>query len=259
MKSVIELKHIEVRRGGRKILDDIALTVGEGESVAIIGANGAGKSTLVDIMCEKTHPIYNPMSVRLLFSQKNWNILELQKRMGIVSQSLLYLVTTNYHVQEVVLSGFFSSIGIDFHHHVEPWMLTRVEEILEEFHLIPLRDRLVGTLSAGERAKVLLARALVHDPSLMLLDEGNANLDLPSKRDYIGHLMRCMEQGKSLIIVTHDISHIVPGIERVIVLKNGKILADGPKREVLREKVLSEAYGTEVYVSERDGRFTAWC
>lgn len=259
MNHVIELKHIDVRRQGRKILDDISLNVDEKESVAIIGANGAGKSTLVDVMCEKIHPIYQERSVRLLFSRSSWNILELQKRMGIVSQSLLSLLSTNYHVQEVVLSGFFSSIGLDFHHQVQQWMLRRVDQILEEFHILHLKERLVGTLSAGERAKVLLARALVHDPSLMLLDEGNANLDLPSKRDYIDQLSACMDKGKSLILVTHDISLILPAIERVIVLREGKILADGPKQDVLRESILSEAYGTNVYVSEREGRFTAWC
>ncbi len=259
MNHVIELRHIDVRRQGRKILDDVSLSVGEKESVAIIGANGAGKSTLVDVMCEKIHPVYQERSARLLFSRSSWNIMELQKRMGIVSQSLLSLLSTNYHVQEVVLSGFFSSIGLDFHHQVQPWMVQRVTQILEEFHILPLKDRLVSTLSAGERAKVLLARALVHDPSVMLLDEGNANLDLPSKRDYIDQLSSCMVQGKSLILVTHDISLILPAIDRVIVLREGRILADGRKRDVLREPVLSEAYGTNVFVSEREGRFTAWC
>ncbi len=250
---------MRVQRQGRSILDIGSLSVDEGESIAIIGANGAGKSTLVNLMCEQIHPLYSEKSLRLLFGRKNWNIVELQKEMGIVSQSLLYLMGTNYHVEEIVLSGFFSSVGLDFHHRVESWMNTRVEQMLEDFHLLPFRKRPMSTLSAGERAKVLLARALVHDPSVMLLDEGNANLDLPSKRDYIGHLTRCMDQGKSLIIVTHDISHIVQGIERVVVLRNGSIIADGAKEEVLTETVLSEAYGTEVYVSERNGRFTAWC
>jgi iron complex transport system ATP-binding protein len=115
------------------------------------------------------------------------------------------------------------------------------------------------TLSSGEARRVLLARAVVHDPSFMLLDEAVSNLDLPAKRMYRESLESFIENGRTLILVTHDLSEIVSRIERIVVMKEGRIIADGPKREVLSEGVLSEAYGTRVFLSEREGRFTAWC
>ena len=102
-------------------------------------------------------------------------------------------------------------------------------------------------------------RASVHNPKVMLLDEVTTNLDLPSKKEYIFHVKQYASRGKTIILVTHDISHIVEEINRVVVLKDGKIFADGKKEEILSESVLSEVYSTRVFVSKREGRFNAWC
>jgi len=106
---------------------------------------------------------------------------------------------------------------------------------------------------------VLLARATVHDPEVMLLDEAVSNLDLPAKRDYRQALERFAHENRTIILVTHDLSEIIPEIERVVLMKEGQIIADGPKREVLQESLLSDAYNTKIFLSEREGRFTAWC
>lgn len=259
MNPIIELEHITVKRDERPILDSVSLTVNKSESIAIIGSNGAGKSTLVGVMSNLIHPIYTHESKCLLFGKSNWNVMELNKKIGIVSQTLQYMCNSTYIVEEIVVSGFFSSIGIDFHHKVTQEMKTRVDEVLNEYRMEHLRDKKMNSLSSGEARKVLLMRASVHDPSVMLLDEVTTNLDLVSKKEYLFHLKQYANNGKTIILVTHDISQIVEEIGRVVVLKNGKIFADGNKEEILNESLLSEAYSTKVFVSKREGRFNAWC
>ena len=256
---IIQLQQITVRRAGRPILKDISLSIRDREHVAIIGANGAGKSTLVQVMSEEIHPIWSPESQRLLFGRSRWQVLELRKRMGIVSQSLQYLCNTTYPVLHIVLSGFFSSIGLDFHHQVTPLMRESALQALSDQGIVHLSGKPMRTLSSGEARRALLARAVVHDPAVMLLDEAVSNLDMPSRSLYRQSLQQFAREGRTLILVTHDLSEIIEEIDRVVVLKQGSILADGPKREVLTEDMLSEAYGTQVFLSERQGRFTAWC
>jgi iron complex transport system ATP-binding protein len=256
---IISLKGITVRRAGRPILDSVSLDIFAGEHVAIIGANGAGKSTLVQVMSEEVHPIWSPDSKRILFGQDRWKVLELRKRMGIVSAALQFLCTTSYPVRHIVLSGFFSSIGLDFHHQVTADMVEAANRYLDEQGVLHLAEKSMRTLSSGEARRVLLARAMVHDPEVMLLDEAVSNLDLPAKRSYRGALESFAREGRTVVLVTHDLSEIIGEIGRVVVLKHGHILADGPKREILNEELLSDAYGTRVFLSEREGRFNAWC
>lgn len=258
-EHIISLHNITVRRSGREILSDISLDIDRGEHTAIIGPNGAGKSTLVQVISLEVHPLWAPGSHRLLFGHEKWQVLELRKKMGIVSQSLEYLCNTTYSAHQIVLSAFFSSIGIDFHHEVTLQMIGKANEMLAAQGVAHLADTPMRSLSSGEARRVLLSRASVHDPEVMLLDEALSDLDLPARRTYRKSLETCVQQGKTLILVTHDLSEIIEAIGRVVVLKEGRIFADGPKREVLNEELLSEAYGTPVFLSERDGRFIAWC
>lgn len=259
VEPVVSLRNITVRRSGRPILDSLSLDIYANEHVAIIGANGAGKSTLVQVMSEEVHPLWAPDSRRLLFGKERWRVLELRKRMGIVSQSLQYMCNTTFPVRHIVLSGFFSSIGLDFHHQVTEEMEFLANQRLVEQGIAHLADKPMRTLSSGEARRALLARAVVHDPAVMLLDEAVSNLDLPAKRMYRDSLEAFAEEGRTLILVTHDLSEIIADIGRVVAIKEGRIIADGPKREILTEDILGEVYGTRVFVSEREGRFNAWC
>lgn len=258
-QPIISLRNITVRRAGRPILDSIDLDIREGEHVAIIGANGAGKSTLVQVMSEEVHPLWSPDSHRILFGSSRWQVLELRKRMGIVSAALQYLCTTSYPARHIVLSGYFSSIGLDFHHQVTEAMEEAADNCLLQQGVLHLAEKPMRSLSSGEARRVLLARATVHDPQVMLLDEAVSNLDLPAKKSYRESLERFAHEGRTIILVTHDLSEIIGEIGRVVVLKQGRIIADGPKRDVLSEDLLSEAYGTRIFLSEREGRFNAWC
>jgi len=246
-QPIISLQNITVRD----------LDIREGEHVAIIGANGAGKSTLVQVMSEEVHPVWAPDSERLLFGSARWKVLELRKRMGIVSAALQYLCTTSYPARHIVLSGFFSSIGLDFHHQVTAGMEKSAELRLEQQGILHVADKAMRNLSSGEARRVLLAP--VHDPQVMLLDEAVSNLDMPAKKSYRQSLETFAREGRTIILVTHDLSEIIGEIGRVIIMKQGRILADGAKRDILTEQLLSEAYGTRVFLSEREGRFNAWC
>ena len=258
-QPIISLQNITVRRAGRVSLDAVSLDIRAGEHVAIIGANGAGKSTLVQVMSEEVHPLWSPDSHRNLFGSSRWQVLELRKRMGIVSAALQYLCTTSYPARHIVLSGYFSSIGLDFHHQVTEAMEEAADNCLLQQGVLHLAEKPMRSLSSGEARRVLLARATVHDPQVMLLDEAVSNLDLPAKKSYRESLERFAHEGRTIILVTHDLSEIIGEIGRVVVLKQGRIIADGPKRDVLSEELLSEAYGTRIFLSEREGRFNAWC
>ncbi len=259
LTPVIEISHATVRRQGKAILDDLSFTVNAGEHVAIIGPNGAGKSTLVQVISEEIHPLYNPLSKRVLFGKERWHVLELRKRLGIVSQSLQYLCNSTYKAWEIVASGFFSSIGLDFHHNVTEEHLAKVKEIMRNFDAWHLQDKQMNRLSSGEARRVLLCRASVHDPEVMLLDEAGANLDFPARHQYRASLEQLDKRGKTLILATHELSEIIPAIERVVIMNRGKIVADGPKSKIIREDILSSVYGSKVFVDQREGLFTAWC
>ena len=258
-EPIIRLENITVRRQGKPILDFVSLTINDKEHTAIIGANGAGKSTLVQVISQEIHPLWQPNSKRVIFGKERWHVLELREQMGIVSQALQYMCNSSFKVRQIVVSAFFSSIGLDFHHQVTEEMEELADRSLKELGVYHLSDKPMHTLSSGEARRVLLARATVHSPKVMLLDEAVSNLDLPAKRDYREALKKFTQEDKTLILVTHDLSEIIEEINRVIILKEGRLLKDGPKEEVLTEDVLSEAYGTQVFLSRREGRFNAWC
>jgi iron complex transport system ATP-binding protein len=138
-------------------------------------------------------------------------------------------------------------------------MVDMADQCLKDQGVFHLKEKPMRTLSSGEARRVLLARAVVHNPEVMLLDEAVSNLDLLAKRMYRDSLEGFVQDGRTLILVTHDLSEIIQPIGRVVVMKEGKIIADGPKEDVLNEDVLSQAYGTRIFVSEREGRFNAWC
>ncbi|WP_245523205.1 ABC transporter ATP-binding protein [Parasphaerochaeta coccoides] len=256
---VVDISHATVSRNGRIILDDVSLCIEEHQHIAIIGANGAGKSTLAGVMSMGVHPLYRENFSRILFGQRKWHIHELRKKLGIVSQPLQTLCSTTYTVTEIVISGLFSSIGLDFSHHVTPEHDRQAHDIMEKFNIIHLKDKSMNTLSSGEARRALIARACINDPSLLILDEAVTSLDFPSRAQYRSTLRTLADTGKTLVLITHELSEIITEIERVIVMKDGRIMADGPKEDILTEEILADAYGQKVYIDHRDGLYSAWC
>jgi iron complex transport system ATP-binding protein len=255
---LIEYRNVTVNRGDRVALDGLTLAIGLGEHVAILGPNGSGKSTLIKTITRECYPRLIPGSFLRILGKEAWNIFELRPLLGIVSSDLVDACTGNYSGAEIVLSGFFSSVGIWPHHHVTPAMEQKARQVMELLEIPHLAGRNMTELSTGEARRVLIARALVHDPKALLLDEPTSSLDLHATYELRNILRKIAAAGTGIIMVTHHLHDIIPEIERVILLKNGKVFADGPKPEILTAETLAALFGTRFEVMRRDGYYHLW-
>jgi len=256
---LLELKNVNVIRGGKKILDSVSLSIEQGEHVAILGPNGSGKSSLIKTFTKEYHPLTAPDGLVLkIMGNDTWNVFELRKLLGIVSGDLQQTYCRQTKVMDVVLSGFFSSIGIYYNHKVTPEMVARAREVLEFLEITPLADRLMCELSTGEARRALIGRALVHDPQVLILDEPTTSLDLKALHSFRESVRKIADSGKSVILVTHSLEDIIPEINRVILIKEGKILKDGKKEEILTDVNLSELFSLPVKVLKKGDYYQAF-
>lgn len=256
--ALLAVSHVTVVRDGAVVLDDFSLTIPAGQHVAIVGPNGSGKSTLLKLVTRELLPIDRPgMSVTVL-GRERWTVWDLRAAIGIVSNDLLATCTRKITGRELLLSGFFGSIGLWPHHAPTPEMHARVDEILAWLGLSHLGSRLVTRMSSGEARRVLIGRALIHAPRALVLDEPMTSLDLGAAHEVRATMRALARQGTSLILVTHDLTDIVPEIARVVLLKNGQVAADGAPDAILTTDGLTALYGRPVEVTRRDGHYHAW-
>jgi len=259
LPSLLEMKNVTVIRGGKKILDSVSLSIKPGEHVAIVGPNGSGKSSLIKTLTKEYHPLAAADGLVLkIMGKETWNVFELRKLLGIVSGELQQTCCRQIRVLDVVLSGFFSSIGIYYNHEVTPEMESRAEEVLDFLGISHLADRPMCELSTGEARRVLIGRALAHDPQALFLDEPANSLDLKALHGFRESVRKIAHSGKSVILVTHNLQDVIPEISRVVLIKEGKIFRDGKKEEVLTDANLSELFSLPVKVLEKDGYYQAW-
>src|SRR4030088_3168639 len=252
------LEHVTVLRGAREqrpALDDVTLQIASGEHVCILGPNGCGKSTLIKTITRECYPLANEGSSISILGRERWNIFELRSLLGIVSPDLLASCTTDATGRDVVLSGFFSSTRIFPHHHPDPEHLARAEETLARLGISHLADRAVAEMSSGEAKRTLIARALVHQPQTLLFDEPSNALDIRAQLQLRDTMRKLAQSGLGILLVTHHVSEIIPEIERVILLREGRILADGPKSSLLTAEHLSNLFGVTVRLGQNDGYF----
>jgi iron complex transport system ATP-binding protein len=258
LPPLLELNNVFVERGGRNALNGLSLIIQAGEHVAILGPNGSGKSTLIKTITRRCYPLLRPGTSLRILGAESWNIFDLRAHLGLVSNDLMAQCTRDIKGRELVLSGFFGSIGIGPNHHVVSEMESATEKAMERLEVSHLADRWLDELSSGEARRLLIARALIHNPSTLLLDEPTTSLDLPSLREVREQLRRLAQSGVGLLLVTHHLDDIIPEIERVVLLKSGAVFLDGPKTEVLTTASLSATFGVPVEVAERGGFFHAW-
>jgi len=243
-------------RGEKMALDDITLTISVGEHVAIIGPNGSGKSTLLKTITRELYPVVREDSWARVLEKDRWNVSELRAHLGIVAPDLWRMASLDSTGREVVLSGFFSSIGIWPHLHVTPEMEAKTAAVLKSLDVEHVADRYVTEVSSGEACRLMIGRALVHDPESLIFDEPSNSLDVRGLQELRETLSRLAQAGKTIVLVTHHLSEIIPEIERVVLIKNGRIFRDGTKGEILRSEILSELFEMKVGVARRDGFFT---
>ncbi len=254
-EALLELRNVTVLRGGRRALDGVTLSIPRGRNTAVLGPNGAGKSTLLRMLNGEFFPVRRPGVRMRLLGRERWNVFDVRRQLGVVSHELQAAHHGWLSGLDVVCSGFFASVGVYRHQGLTEAQRCRAEAAAASQGAVDLLERRFDTLSSGEQRRLLLARALVHEPHTLLLDEPATGLDLRAAFGLMERLRALAAAGTTLIIVTHHVDQIPPEVERVVLLKAGEVFADGSKDEVLTGAILSELFEVDVQVVERNEYF----
>jgi iron complex transport system ATP-binding protein len=249
---------MQVMRGGKVVLDDFNLRIHSGEHVAILGPNGCGKSTLIKTITRECYPVARQGSSIRILGEDCWNVFDLRSLLGIVSNDLMSWCTGEAVGRDVVLSGFFSSNDIYPNHAITLEHMEMAEAALAQLQVPHLAERPVAEMSSGEAKRVLIARALVHRPRALLFDEPSNSLDLFARHSLRQTMSLLANSGIGIVLVTHDLSDVIPEIERVVLIARGRIVADGRKEDMLQAERLSALFGMTVEVARRDGQYHLW-
>ena len=258
--ALLEIHNATIYRGSTRVFNHFSLEIGQHEQVAILGPNGSGKTTLLKLINRELYPVLAADSWVRILGRSNWNVWELRSRIGIVSQDLQARYYNTANGLEVVLSGYVSSIGLKG----MPAGTVSDEQkcaglrIMADLGVAHLADTPLRQMSTGEQRRCLLGRALVHQPDALILDEPTAGLDMAASFDYLGRIRQFVAEGRSIVLVTHLLNEIPPEVERVILIREGVIIADGPKDQVLTIENLEESYGTRLRISNVDGYWLAY-
>jgi len=254
----LSLENVNVARGENIVLHDVNLSVRKGEHIAILGPNGCGKSTLIKTITCECYPIARPGTRVSIFGRERWDLTELKKKLGVVSAELPGRPTLAITGFDAVLTGFFSSSTLWPNLTVTDEMRDRAAEVLKRIDSVELTNKIVGEMSAGQQRRVMIGRALVGSADMLLLDEPSNALDLSAQKDLRDLLRGLAQEGAGIMLITHHIADILPEIDRVLMMREGRIVADGAKAELLTEERLSGLFGTTVGLVERDGFYFAW-
>ena len=252
------------------VLHGINLRVEAGEQIAVLGPNGCGKSTLIKTMTCECYPLAQAGTRVSIFGRERWDLTELKRRLGVVSDELPGRPTLRTTGRDAVLTGFFSSSTLWPNLTVTAEMRARAEEVLELVGAMGTAEKLVGEMSAGEQRRVMIGRALVGSGAgsgradsgasnqMLLLDEPSNALDLAAQRELREALRRVARGGTGILMVTHHLADILPEIDRVVMMSAGRIVADGPKRELLHAARLRQLFGVDLELTERHGYWHSW-
>ena len=257
MSDVLEFDDVTVRRGDTTLVEGIDWEIEEGQRWVVLGPNGAGKSTLLQLAAARMHPTSGSASV-LGETLGAVDVFELRPRIGIASAATAERVPLSERVRDVVLTATYAVIG-RWRESYDELDEERADELLGTLGVAHLADRTFGTLSEGERKRVQIARALMTDPELMLLDEPAAGLDLGGREDLVRRLGELAQDVMSpaLVLVTHHVEEIPPGFTDVLLLRDGMVVAAGPLELTLTEDNLSETFGLPLVLEQHGERYAA--
>ena len=257
MSSVLVLDDVSVVRDQNPILKSVTWTVDSEERWAILGPNGAGKTTLLQIAAAAMHPTSGSA---LILDEKlgRVDLAELRPRVGFASTSEARRIPGNETVLNVVLTAAYAVAG-RWNEQYDDIDVRRAQRVLAEWKLDALEDRLFGSLSDGEQKRVQIARAVMTDPELLLLDEPTASLDLGSREELLALLSGYASSPTTpaMLMVTHHVEEIPVGFTHVMLLREGRVVSAGPIRETLTAEALTEAFGMPITLSSEDGRYAA--
>jgi len=256
---LIDIHDATVWRGDTLVFDGLTLSIGQHEPTAILGPNGSGKTTLLKVILRELYPVNRAGSWVRILGREAWNVWELRAHIGVVSHDLQAGYRARTSALDVVLSGYLSSVGV---HGKLASRITAAQRrhaagIMSSLGVADLCDKPLARMSTGQQRRCLLARALVHDPQTLILDEPTAGLDLAASFDYLARIRQLAAEGRNIVLVTHLLNEIPPDIRRIILLREGQIVADGEKPAVLTEENLRRTYGTDLRLTTVDGYYLA--
>ncbi len=258
--KLIEIRDATIWRGSTRVFEHLSLSIEQHERVAILGPNGCGKTTLLKTINCELYPVASAGSSIRILGRDKWNVWELRRQIGVVSNDLHQRYESTTTAIEVVVSGFFSSIGVhgNLADRVTREQVDAARRTLKELAIDDLRKTPLNRMSSGQQRRCLLARALVHDPVTLILDEPTTGLDFSASFDYLQRIRKLAKAGRNIVLVTHHLNEIPPEVDRVILLQEGRVAADGSKAEVLTCEKLSAVYETPIRVTEVDGYYLAY-
>lgn len=239
-------------------LDNFSLQIEQEESLAILGPNGSGKSSLLKLIGRQLYPLDRPDSFVRILGNEYFDIRIYRSHIGIVSQDLQESYDSNVPGLEVVISGFFDSNSLWQHFEITDTQITTARSIMTDLNIEELADRRFGQLSTGQQRRLLLARALVHQPKTLIFDEPTAGLDIQASFQYLDILRSLIASGNATILVTHHLHEIPPEIDRVVLMQSGRVIADGNKQNILTDSRVSELFKTPVTLSQSNGYYQVY-
>ncbi len=254
-KSVpyLDIQNARVYQSDTCVFENFSATFQRGENTCVLGPNGAGKTTLLKLLTRDIYPVVRDGSHVKIDGSETAVLWDVRKKIGFVSHDLQIRYDAHVLGRDVVMSGLFGAIGMHGHFHIEAHHQQMVDELLNKFGLEHLQERRYWHLSTGQQRRFLLARALVHQPQILVLDEPTNGLDVKAAHAILRDLSELAKSGTTLLLVTHHVQEILPEIDRILLLKNGEIFADGNKTEVLNSQQLSALYETPLTLVEQNG------
>lgn len=250
---IIDLQDVSYRKNGKTILDNVNWQVEAGEHWIILGLNGSGKTTLLNLINGYIFPAFGGKANVLGYEFGSCPIADLRKHIGWISNSLSQNIPVSDTPLEIILSGKFASIGL--WEKVSDTDIKQAEDVLEKLGIMKLRDRTYGSLSQGEKQKVIIGRALISDPDIIIFDEACNGLDIFAKKDLYGLIETLAQDQKSIFFVTHNTDEILPMFNKALLIKEGKVHSKGNLKDVIQQENLQDFYGSDVDVFERNDRF----
>ena len=244
----VQTKSVSYAVNEKQILNDISVEIKPGEVTTIIGPNGSGKSTFLRLLNRSIYPIISNQSSFKLFNKENINIWEIRKKIGFLLKEMEQRINSGVSLYDVIISGFSGTFNSKYSKLISEKEKIKIENLINEWELNNIINSEFNSLSDGQKRRGLLARALVYEPSILVLDEPFCNLDIKSNVILNKTLMKLIDKSLNIIYVTHNLESILPKTNRVLLMKDGKLINDGKPSEIINSKILSDLFNITVKV-----------